>query len=181
VKTFNVVASFGVLLGSVFVAGATEPAPASLSLKARGYTSSCAYYTQTSADLEVRYRDETLPWGSTVSVIYGFGGASPTTTGSSSRFEWTDRAELRAEANAPYTWSTRFSKVLHYRSNPKVVDSVQFVLRITYPSGKEEYIRGNDSVMGFYEASLPFVGQSPCLSVENWPAFMEQTLRTVSR
>lgn len=174
---YKVLLGFGVLLFNLPLARAAEAG--SVSLQARGYTSSCAYYSQTSADFEVRYRDETLPWGTKVSVVFGFGGINQYER---SRFDWMDRFEQPAEAMAPYTWSAVFSKVLHHRSSPQVLEGIQLVLKVSYPSGREDYVRGNGSLMGFYEANLPFVGQSPCLdSSEKKPVFIQLPMTSVSR
>lgn len=154
-------------------------------VKGRGMVSNCSYYSQTTAEFEIWYRDESLPWGSQVSVIYGFGGLdqSPVAAGMGARLDWTDQSEKASEAVAPYTWVSRFSQVIHSRYSSRRLDQLQFVLRISLPQGGDRYFRGGQTSMGFIQAEFPFLGKSPCLdsSSDRQLPFVDLSLSAVDR
>jgi hypothetical protein len=144
-----------------------------VSVYGRGYTDACQYYSRTEADLEISYRDEGLPWGTRVFVVHGFGEEGS---------DWSDRAEIEAKAVGPYTWRAQVSKTLHFRSSQSRIESMQFVVRAVLPDGSEQYYRGGESTMGFFNTALPFAGSSPCLpSTGAKPAFTKLALRVVER
>lgn len=102
----------------------------------------------TTADLSVSLRSD-LPFGSTVRVRYGFGQ-----TGS----DWQNQHEVEASAVAPWEWRAHFTETLHERGWERAYTKLNFVFIVTTPDGNVHYEKGNDSVWGFYEATLPEPG-----------------------
>lgn len=105
-------------------------------------------YSSTTADLAVNLRAD-LPYGSTVRVIYGFGGEGS---------DWLGRKDIEAVAVAPWEWRAAFSETLHERSWDRAYTKLEFVFQITQPDGTVRYEKGGDSTFGFFEAALPEPG-----------------------
>lgn len=120
----------------------------------------CEYAFDYLAEVGMSYQNYTLPWGTSVELIYGWGGTSwnPTTT----TFDWANTHGLAAQASAPYTWSATVVSVISTRSGGWAYDSIQFVWKVTLPNGYTFYEKGNGSTWGFYNASLSGVQERPC-------------------
>jgi hypothetical protein len=123
----------------------------------RSFFDSPQYYTTTDGDFAVTFRD-TLPFGTKVNVHYGFAGQTTVYDGRGPHainLSWEDIDEKAATAVSPYNWTATFSKTLHERGEPRLFDHIQFVIVVTLPDSSEYYVKGNDSTLGYFEASLP--------------------------
>jgi hypothetical protein len=156
---------------AIALAGMSSAAASEIRLQSRSYVDSCGYYSHSAADFSFNYRDISLPWGSRVSIIYGFGGyhssPGPNSGGYSPGFEWADRNEVEATAIAPYTWGVAISKTLHERSSDRFLDAIQFIVRIRLPDGREVVEHGNDSPGGFLTSSFQFLETSDCVDQDH--------------
>lgn len=149
-----------------------------LSVRARNYTHSCGYFTSQRGDVELSYRDTTLPWGTSISVVTGWEGREGFPE---KRFTWKDREELSAQATAPYTWTLKLSKVLHERTEACLRDSLNFVLKISVPGSQPRYENGG-SPWGYYRIRLLEFGMGQCVSSDtDLPEFRPFTVETVER
>ena len=161
------------LAGLIFaLTSATANASTIPELWGRGTTESCQYYTQTTGDFEVRLRADDLPWGTRVFVVHGFGEATPL-------HNWLTRAETEAHAIAPYTWSAQITQILHFRSSPQVLGSIQLFFRIELPDGSQRFVRsmrGDASGKGYLEAHFDFVGSSPCIGRNGTKPSMQELI-----
>ena len=106
------------------------------------------YYSSTTADLSVNLRAD-VPFGSSVTVRYGFGGTAG---------DWKNQQEVPARAAGPWEFRADFSGVLHERSWNGVFTKLEFVFIITQPDGSVRFEKGGDSVFGYYESALPEPG-----------------------
>ena len=123
----------------------------------RVFFDSPQYYTTTAGDFSVSFHED-LPADAKVEVHYGFAGQTTVYDGSGPRtipLSWEDIDEKAAAAVAPSTWKATFSKQLHDRGEPRLFDHIQFVIAVTLSGGREYYVKGNDSTLGYFEASLP--------------------------
>jgi hypothetical protein len=117
----------------------------------RQSSSGCTYFSTTIGRFRLSYENRELPWGSRVDLIYGFEERENTPRARVTR-EWQERVEISVPATAPSTWSTDVSRVIESRGSAVSYKALQFVWKITLPSGTTFYDRGNDAPMGFYSA-----------------------------
>lgn len=125
------------------------------SARARAVTYSCGYYSSQEAEVELSYRNYDLPWGTWVTLIYGWGGkvlaggdAPP------NYFAWENTSAKEAPATAPWTWGTTVRSQIAARSSPKYYEQVDFVWEVHLPDGSVFYEKGNTSALGSYKADF---------------------------
>lgn len=124
----------------------------------RVYVNSCGYYSSVLADHRLTYRNDTLPWGTSVDLVYGYGGKS-----SNQPFHWEFGGEMAVPAVSPFVWSVDLSHVVQARSSPIFIDSLKFVLRVELPNGDVFYEKGSNSELGYYRARI---GEGHCVGGE---------------
>lgn len=138
---------------------------------------SCVYASSYEAEVGLSYRNYTLPWGTSVSLVYGWSGSD-----NGIPFDWDNTQTVVVSASAPYTWSATVRSQLSSRSSPKYYTDINFVWKVVLPNGYEFYEKGNGSTWGYYSASLSevprpctsdssFIGDPwplPVISVEKW-------------
>ncbi|MFM8314349.1 MAG: hypothetical protein ACKOA8_08700 [Deltaproteobacteria bacterium] len=151
---------------------------AELSVQGRNYTLSCGYFTSVQADLEVSFRDTTLPWGSSVTLISGWAGREGFPE---KRYEWREKQETAAQATAPYLWTIKLHKVLHERTEANFRDTLNFVFKVSIP-GRTPYFVNGGSSWGFYSTKINSKGLGPCVNgSEELPALSELEVETLQR
>ncbi len=131
-----------------------------LSVWGRAYHHSCGYYSSTYGDAHITYKNENLPWGSKVNIIYGLEGITSEHR-SGEAIDWYNRQWTEAHAIDKWTWKAEISVGLHYRSSPRHFDTLDFVVEVILPDGHVFYDNGSLSVWGFYKARFP--SQIACL------------------
>jgi hypothetical protein len=124
---------------------------------------SCVYASSYEVEVSLSYRNYTLPWGTSVFLIYGWGGN--VTNGSP--FDWENTQTLTVSASAPYTWSTTVRATTATRSSPKYYEHLDFVWKVVLPNGTEFYEKGNASTWGYYAADVSQM-PAPCVSDSNF-------------
>lgn len=125
-------------------------------VKARTVLNTCGYFSTSQAELTFSYRNQDLPWGTSVFLIYGWGGTSGTTP-----FDWAPAAvTVEAPATAPYHWGTTVTGVIRARSSTSYT-SINYVWKVVLPDGSEFYEKGNGSTYGYYAADFSQVPM-PC-------------------
>lgn len=135
-------------------------------VQARAVTHSCGYYSTQNVEVTLDYQNQGLPWGTSVYLVYGWGGY--TSTGSSNvPFTWDQSKSIPVSASAPYTWRATVTSNIAVRSSPKFYDSINFVWRVVLPDGSEFYEKGNTSTFGYYAASFANVPR-PCVSTSGF-------------
>jgi len=150
----------------------------------RTYSNSCSYYTNRAADLVVRYKNKNLPWGTTVKLIYGWGGFEYiwTDVGSQKKdLTWTETWALDMPATEAYTWTAVIQdKNLHVRGSPRFLNKFEFVIAIRLPNGEEIYEKGSRTSMGYYEVNLGLTAS--CLTPgSRKPEFQELGLTAIEK
>lgn len=121
----------------------------------------CDYAFDYMAEVGLSYQNYSLTWGTSVELIYGWGGTSwggPTTT----TFDWANTQTIPAPATAPYTWGATVTTITSTRSGTWAYGSIQFVWKVTLPNGHVFYEKGNGSTWGFYNAPLSSMTGAPC-------------------
>jgi hypothetical protein len=124
---------------------------------------SCIYASSYEAEVTLSYRNYTLPWGTSVSLIYGWGG----TVLNGGPFDWENTQTLAVSASAPYTWSATVRGTTSTRSSPKYYEHIDFVWKVVLPNGTEFYEKGNGSTWGYYAADVNNM-PAPCVSDSNF-------------
>ena len=152
---FRVVLALGLMLASSTALAGEQWAQARLT------SFTCGYWSYTGAEVGLSYRNQDLPWGTSVYLRYGWAGIDGYTP-----FDWADQREIEVSASAPYTWSTTVSRAILGRGGPRF-HSINFVWRVVLPNGHEFYEKGNDSTWGFYDANFSQVS-SQCSSTNDF-------------
>jgi len=116
----------------------------------------------------VSYRNYTLPWGTSVALVYGWGGTSWGHGNPSTRFDWANTQTVAVSASAPYTWSATVTSIISTRSGSWLYDELDFVWKVTLPNGFTFYEKGNGSTWGYYAAGLSAVQERPCVNDSNF-------------
>ncbi|MFP2904639.1 hypothetical protein ACLESD_06190 [Pyxidicoccus sp. 3LFB2] len=133
--------------------------------RARGVTYSCMYYSAQEAEVELSYVNTGLPWGTSVTLIYGWGGSvSPGGGAPPYLVDWENTTATDAPATAPYTWGTTVKGQTASRGSPsKSYNRLDFVWEVHLPDGSVFYEKGNNSTWGYYLADVSSVPK-PCTS-----------------
>ncbi len=121
----------------------------------------CDYAFDYMAEVVLSYQNYAMPWGTSVELIYGWGGSSwggPSTT----TFDWANTQTIPVSASAPYTWSATVTSVIATRTGSSEYTSIQFVWKVSMPNGHVFYEKGNGSTWGFYNAPLGSLLGAPC-------------------
>lgn len=129
----------------------------------RAVLHSCLYASSYEAEVRMSYRNLTLPWGTSVSLIHGWGGFN-----NGVAFDWDDTQTLDVPASAPWTWAVTLRKTISTRSSPKWYEHFNYVWKVVLPDGTVLYEKGNDSAWGYYSADLRDIAQRPCTSDNNF-------------
>ena len=132
-------------------------------VQGRAVLHACVYASSYEAQLELNYRNYSLPWGTSVYLIHGWGGLN-----SFVPFDWENTQTIEVSASAPYTWSTTVTSIISNRTSPKWYEHFDFVWKVVLPNGHEFYEKGNGSTWGYYAASLLDITERPCTSDGNF-------------
>ncbi|MFP2928139.1 hypothetical protein ACLESO_23650 [Pyxidicoccus sp. 3LG] len=126
----------------------------------RAVLHACVYAYSYEAEVSLSYRNYTLPWGTSVYLIYGWGGISNNVP-----MDWDNTQTLTVSASAPYTWSATVRSIFSNRTTPQNrYDHVDFVWKVVLPNGFTFYEKGNGSTWGYYSAALSGITDRPCSS-----------------
>jgi hypothetical protein len=132
------------------------------------YDYSCGYFSRRAADVSVTLQDETIPFGTTVNVIVGFGGDYASGGGPRRFANWELRRVVSATAIADSVWEARINDVsLHHRTEGRFLDHAQFVFEIKEPNADPRYVNGG-STWGYYQTSAMTSGVA-CVQNGNIP------------
>ncbi|AKQ67896.1 hypothetical protein A176_004808 [Myxococcus hansupus] len=123
----------------------------------------CVYAHSYEAEVNLSYRNHDLPWGTSVFLIYGWGGQNNFVP-----YDWENEQTLEVFASAPWTWSTTVHGITSTRTTPKWAEHLDFVWKVVLPNGHVFYEKGNHSTWGYYAANLNTVGEIPCTSDGNF-------------
>lgn len=126
--------------------------------QARAVLRSCGYYSSQEVEVGLSYKNTTLPWGTSVELLYGWGGYEGSTV-----FDWRNSTSIAAPATAPYTWGVTVTSQIAARSSPTFFEHIDFVWKVSLPDGSVFYEKGNNSTYGYYKADFSQV-QRPCTS-----------------
>lgn len=148
-------------------------------VKGRSYLYSCSYYSNTSGDYEIYFRDRNLPWGTKVSVVLGFSGYRALGGGAREAFEWDRVRTWQMKDVAPYTWYIEQRETLHSRSSNQFLTDLNFVFKIEIPNQAPYYENGGSSY-GYHQV---FAEQAPSPCVENGslPPFKDLEIRVIKK
>jgi len=170
----------GLVLSTVGLAAGNVDGTSELSVKARAYTVSCAYYSNITSDLAITYHNELLPWGSHVFFQVGWGGKrwvnSPSLHETS--FTWEEISSLEMKAIAPNTWSVQLTKGLHDRTEGAIRTEMDFVVRVQLPSGQAYWDKPGRGNTSYYVVALP-AGQKCVGDDADLPPMQDMVIRNV--
>ncbi|AGC41772.1 hypothetical protein MYSTI_00421 [Myxococcus stipitatus DSM 14675] len=137
---------FALLLASTSALGGSQW------VQARTVLNTCGYFSTSQAELTLTYRNDDLPWGTSVFLIYGWGGSG---------VDWAPAPQtVEAPAVAPYHWGTTVTGVIRARTSTQYT-SLNYVWKVVLPDGHEFYEKGNGSTYGYYAADFSQVPM-PC-------------------
>ena len=151
-----------------------------LRVRGRDYVHSCGYFSAMNGDYEVTFSDRTLPWGTKVTVIYGwdvdYWNHPPKTV------EWQYREEREMTAVAPFTWRADIATQLHARTNNQFKKALNLVIKLQIPNEPDRYFNGG-STWGFYQMEVGSTSPAPpCVGRDGKkPEYHECVLQIVKR
>ncbi len=153
-----------------------------LALYGRSYTNSCSYYSNTSGDYRVVFQSVKLPWGTKVSLIYGWKGYNALGAGNNQNFDWAYQSEMPMRATAGWTWQADLTSVgLHSRSSNQFLTGLQFVLKLEVPGQAIRYVKGSSTPQAYLMAPALLYG-SPCVDASHpLPEFRQVDFHIVER
>jgi hypothetical protein len=129
----------------------------------RKVLSSCDYAYAYSVEVTLSYKNDTLPSGSSVFLVYGWDGGYLNYDGQNRPpFDWDFRQTVAATSSGPFTWSGTVSAVTSTRTGTLYYSNLDFVWKVVRPDGSEFYDKGNASTWGYYAAVLDGTMQAPC-------------------
>jgi len=123
---------------------------------------SCVYASSYEAEVSLHYRNYTLPWGTSVYLVQGWGGYDNGTP-----IDWENTQTHAVSASAPWTWSITLRAGVSWRSSPKWYEHIDFVWKVVLPDGSEFYEKGNGSTWGYYAGDISQL-PAPCVSDSNF-------------
>lgn len=138
-KRFSFALLFTVALTSI--AQATQ-----VQVWGRDYTYSCGYFSSIEGEYDITLRDDTLPWGTEVTLVTGWSAPG--------FFEWRERREIPARSVSPFTWRAHVSGTLAYRSGAERRTHLDFVFKVTLPDGTVRWINGGNGSWSFFRVHV---------------------------
>ncbi|WP_426750386.1 hypothetical protein [Myxococcus sp. Y35] len=138
---------------------ASSASAAEMWAEGRSVLHACDYGYAYEAQVNLSYRNYDLPWGTSVYLIYGWGGLD-----SFVPFDWENEQTIEVFASAPWTWSTTVTSITSNRTSPKWYEHLDHVWKVVLPNGHVFYEKGNSSTWGYYSASLLSIAERPCTS-----------------
>jgi hypothetical protein len=144
-----------------------------LRFDARVANHSCSYYSNRTAEVVFKYRNQSLPWGTQLVLHYGLGNSRQEASGEN---QWNHIRQSAMGAIGEYTWQFKENLVLASRGSSENYDSLNFVVQIQYPNGLVTYDRGSSAAQGYYHVrlvgepgSLPCIGGSIVPDYKRYP------------
>jgi hypothetical protein len=142
---------FRYVLALVLMFASTSALAGEQWVDARVTSFTCGYFNHQEAEVRLSYRNLDLPWGTSVYLLYGWGGyTGDSATGS---FDWASTQTVEVPASSPYTWTTTVSSTVRARAST-VYESINFVWKVVLPDGNVFYEKGNGSTYGYYAANF---------------------------
>ncbi len=144
-----------VLFLALFVSHGTLANASQIEVSGRAYSATrCGYFSTSLSDFDISYENKDLPWGTNVTLIYGF-------RDSFSKKAWQFQGEIQIPATYHYTWGTSLHDVVVDSRGYFSLSDIQFVFKIRLPDGKIVWDNGGKSSLGFYQAEIPMRTCSP--------------------
>jgi hypothetical protein len=124
---------------------------------------SCEYASSYEVEVTVSYKNDTLPSGASVSLVYGWdGGYYSHDWEQRPPFDWLWRQTVAATPGAPFTWSATVRGTTSTRTGTQYYANLDYVWKVVLPGGTEFYDKGNNpSTWGYHAAVLEGMA-SPC-------------------
>lgn len=130
-------------------------------------------------DYDITFKDESLPWGTRVTLIYGWD--TDQWREKPERKEWKYREEKAMKAVSPFTWSAQVSTTLHSRTEAEFKKGLDLVIKIEVPNERARYYNGG-SAWGFFRTEVGNPSKTPCVDRDKKkPEFYERHLEIVTR
>ena len=111
----------------------------------------CEYFTTWTGEFVVTYMNNSLRWGTTLDLVYGFHGWTSDTNGQTR--DWILTKNSRLTAIAPYTWSTSVSEPVAVRSQ-RWFNQFSFVIKVTNPDRSIYYEKPNTTSFGYFNTNF---------------------------
>lgn len=125
----------------------------------RAVLHACVYAHSYEAEIRMSYRNYTLPWGTSVYLIHGWGGLD-----NGVAITWDNTQTVAVPASSPWTWTVTVRSIISTRTTPKWYEHFDYVWKVVLPNGTEFYEKGNGSTYGYYSANLLDITSRPCTS-----------------
>jgi len=159
------------LVASVF--GSAEE----LKVSGRDYVLSCGYFSSMQGEYDITFKDESLPWGTKVTLISGWDverwGHPPTYR------TWSYREEKEMKSVSPYTWSTRLEAQLHGRTTSEYRQALDMVVKVEVPNQAPKFYNGT-SRWGYFQIEVGNTSKAPCVNRDGKkPEFADRLVKVI--
>lgn len=126
---------------------------------------SCEYASSYEVEVTLSYKNELLPSGSSVFLVYGWDGGYLNHDGQNRPpFDWLGQQTVPATAGAPFTWSATVRGTTSTRTGTQYFENLDYVWKVVRPDGSAFYDKGNNpSTWGYHAAVLQGMA-APCAS-----------------
>jgi hypothetical protein len=135
--------------------------PTSISAFAKTYADSPSYATNIYGEFIVDYYNESLPWGTEVTLHVGFSKAEFVDGKLIDQLDWTHKKSHVMHSVADYKWGSKFEQSLYSRGSSSQLTRINFVIEVKLPDGSVFFEKGSGT-QGYFRALRPELGQ--CVS-----------------
>ncbi len=145
----------------------------------RDYVYSCGYFSSMVGDYDVTFEDTSLPWGTKVTLIYGwdieYWNHPP------KHKTWSYREEKEMKPIAPYKWAVSLETQLHGRTSGEFKQGLDLVVKLEIP-GRPAYFYNGGSRMGYFTTEVGNTSKTPCIGRDKKkPDMYQRYLKVVSK
>jgi len=125
---------------------------------AKVYPDSTSYATNVYGEFIVDYYNESLVWGSEVTIHVGFTKAEFVNGKLIDQSDWTQKQTKAMQPIGPYKWGYKVEQSLYSRGSSSQLTKINFVIEIRMPDGTVYFEKGNGP-NGYFRAVRPELGQ----------------------
>jgi len=125
---------------------------------------SCEYGSAYEVEVTVSYKNDTLPSGSSVFLVYGWDGGYLNYDGQNRPpFDWLGQQTVQATAGAaPFTWSATVRGVTSTRTGQQYFENLDYIWKVVRPDGTVLWDKGNNPTALGYHAAILQGMPAPC-------------------
>jgi len=151
-----------------------------LKVMGRDYVYSCGYFSAMVGDYDVTFEDTTLPWGTKVTLIYGwdveYWNHPPKYK------SWSYREEKEMKSIAPYKWAVSLETQLHGRTSNEYKQALDLVVKLEIPGRPAPVYYNGGTKWGYFQTEVGNTSKAPCVDRDKKkPEMYQRLLKVVNK